>query len=107
MVSGVVKSVNDFVISLIEALVIVVGVLLVFMGVRSGLIIGIVLLLTVVATLIVMNPQGIFFQQVSLAAMIIMLGSLVGNAIVVTKEDYLLTAQANFARVCFRLWEYL
>ncbi len=37
---GVVKSVNDFVINLIESLVIVVGVLLVFMGIRSGLIIG-------------------------------------------------------------------
>lgn len=82
---GVVKSVNDFVINLIESLVIVVGVLLVFMGVRSGLMIGIVLLLTVAATLIVMNQQGIFLQQVSLAAMIIALGSLVDNAIVVAE----------------------
>ncbi|MBQ7562153.1 MAG: efflux RND transporter permease subunit [Synergistaceae bacterium] len=82
---GVVKSVNDFVINLVESLVIVVGVLLVFMGMRSGLIIGIVLLLTVAATLIVMNQQGIFLQQVSLAAMIIALGSLVDNAIVVTE----------------------
>ena len=82
---GVVKSVNDFVINLIESLVIVVGVLLVFMGVRSGLMIGIVLLLTVAATLILMNQQGIFLQQVSLAAMIIALGSLVDNAIVVTE----------------------
>ncbi|MBQ8691881.1 MAG: efflux RND transporter permease subunit, partial [Synergistaceae bacterium] len=78
---GVVKSVNDFVINLVESLVIVVGVLLVFMGVRSGLMIGVVLLLTVAATLIVMNQQGIFLQQVSLAAMIIALGSLVDNAI--------------------------
>ena len=82
---GVVKSVNDFVINLIESLVIVVGVLLVFMGIRSGLMIGIVLLLTVAATLILMNQQGIFLQQVSLAAMIIALGSLVDNAIVVTE----------------------
>ena len=82
---GVVKSVNDFVINLIESLVIVVGVLLVFMGMRSGFMIGIVLLLTVAATLIVMNQQGIFLQQVSLAAMIIALGSLVDNAIVVAE----------------------
>ena len=82
---GVVKSVNDFVINLIESLVIVVGVLLVFMGMRSGLMIGIVLLLTVAATLILMNQQGIFLQQVSLAAMIIALGSLVDNAIVVAE----------------------
>ncbi len=82
---GVVKSVNDFVINLIESLVIVVGVLLVFMGMRSGFMIGIVLLLTVAATLVVMNQQGIFLQQVSLAAMIIALGSLVDNAIVVAE----------------------
>ena len=82
---GVIKSVNDFVINLVESLVIVVGVLLVFMGMRSGLMIGIVLLLTVAATLVVMNQQGIFLQQVSLAAMIIALGSLVDNAIVVAE----------------------
>lgn len=82
---GVVNSVNDFVINLIESLVIVVGVLLVFMGMRSGFMIGIVLLLTVAATLMIMNQQGIFLQQVSLAAMIIALGSLVDNAIVVAE----------------------
>ena len=82
---GVVASVNDFVINLVESLLIVVGVLLIFMGMRSGLMIGIVLLLTVAATLAVMNQQGIFLQQVSLAAMIIALGSLVDNAIVVTE----------------------
>ena len=82
---GVVKSVNDFVINLAESLIIVVGVLLVFMGMRSGFMIGIVLLLTVAGTLIIMNSQGIFLQQVSLAAMIIALGSLVDNAIVVAE----------------------
>ncbi len=82
---GVVLSVHDFVINLIEALVIVVGVLLVFMGLRSGLLIGIILLLTVAGTFMVMKQEGIFLQQVSLAALIIALGSLVDNAIVVTE----------------------
>ena len=82
---GVVNSVNDFVINLMESLLIVVGVLLIFMGLRSGLLIGVVLLLTIAATLMVMNQQGIFLQQVSLAALIIALGSLVDNAIVVTE----------------------
>lgn len=82
---GVIKSVNDFVINLVESLIIVVGVLLVFMGMRSGFMIGIVLLLTVAGTLMIMNQQGIFLQQVSLAAMIIALGSLVDNAIVVAE----------------------
>lgn len=82
---GVIKSVNDFVINLVESLIIVVGVLLVFMGMRSGFMIGIVLLLTVAGTLMIMNQQGIFLQQVSLAAMIIALGSLVDNVIVVAE----------------------
>ena len=55
------------------------------MGMRSGFMIGIVLLLTVAGTLMIMNAQGIFLQQVSLAAMIIALGSLVDNAIVVAE----------------------
>ena len=81
----VAKSVNDFIINLIESLAIVVGVLLIFMGLRSGLIIGAVLLLTVAGTLAIMNASGIFLQSVSLAALIIALGSLVDNAIVVTE----------------------
>ena len=82
---GVVNSVNNFVVNLIESLIIVVGVLLVFMGLRSGLLIGIVLLLTIAGTLMIMNWQGIFLQQISLSALIIALGSLVDNAIVVTE----------------------
>ena len=82
---GVVNSVHDFIVNLLESLVIVVGVLLIFMGLRSGLLIGIVLLLTVAGTLMIMNYSGIFLQQVSLAALIIALGSLVDNAIVVAE----------------------
>ena len=74
----VVKSTNDFIINLIESLAIVVGVLLIFMGLRSGLIIGLVLLITVAGTFAIMNV-------VSLAALIIALGSLVDNGIVVAE----------------------
>ena len=81
----VVKSTNDFIINLIESLAIVVGVLLVFMGLRSGLIIGLVLLITVSGTFVIMNYVGITLQIVSLAALIIALGSLVDNGIVVAE----------------------
>ncbi|MBR1671866.1 MAG: efflux RND transporter permease subunit [Fretibacterium sp.] len=82
---GVIASVQDFIVNLLESLVIVVGVLLIFMGLRSGLLIGVVLLLTVAGTLMIMNYVGIFLQQVSLSALIIALGSLVDNAIVVAE----------------------
>lgn len=81
----VTKAIRDFLVNLAESLAIVVGVLLIFMGLRSGLIIGIVLLLTVAGTFAVMNCAGIFLQIVSLAALIIALGSLVDNAIVVSE----------------------
>ncbi|KHT62213.1 multidrug transporter AcrB [Photobacterium gaetbulicola] len=77
-------SVANFIDNLIAAVVIVFVVLLLFMGVRSGLIIGFVLLLTVAGTLCIMFIEDIAMQRISLGALIIALGMLVDNAIVVT-----------------------
>ena len=82
---GVVAAVNSFVVSLLEAILIVIGVLVFAMGMRSGMLIGAILLLTVLATLIVMQMQGIALERISLGALIIALGMLVDNAIVVTE----------------------
>ncbi|MGL5552874.1 MAG: efflux RND transporter permease subunit, partial [Plesiomonas shigelloides] len=76
-------SIGDFVDNLIAAVLIVVVTLLLFMGMRSGLLIGFVLLLTVAATLIIMQFDGIDMHRISLGALIIALGMLVDNAIVV------------------------
>ena len=76
-------SVNDFIINVVVALAIVVGTLLVFMGLRSGLLMGGILLVTVAGTLIGMYFYGIDLQRISLGALIIALGMLVDNAIVV------------------------
>jgi multidrug efflux pump subunit AcrB len=77
-------SVDGFVANLAAAVAIVVVVLLIFMGLRSGLIIGAVLVLTVAGTLIAMFIDGIAMQRISLGALIIALGMLVDNAIVIT-----------------------
>ena len=77
-------AVDGFVANLAAAVAIVVLVLVLFMGVRSGLIVGAVLLLTVAGTLIAMWLDGIAMQRISLGALIIALGMLVDNAIVVT-----------------------
>ncbi|CAI89475.1 efflux RND transporter permease subunit [Pseudoalteromonas translucida] len=79
------KSVNGFIISLVEAIAIVIIVLLLFMGVKSGLLIGGILLLTVLGTFIFMKLFAIDLQRISLGALIIALGMLVDNAIVVTE----------------------
>ncbi len=80
---AVTQAVNSFVINLIEAVAIVVVVLLIFMGLRSGLIIGFILVLTIAATFMVMGYYQITLERISLGALIIALGMLVDNAIVV------------------------
>ena len=79
----VTKAVDGFVVNLVEAVLIVIVVLLIFMGLRSGLIIGFILVLTIAATFVVMNYYAITLERISLGALIIALGMLVDNAIVV------------------------
>jgi multidrug efflux pump subunit AcrB len=79
------QSVDGFILNLVEAVVIVIVVLLVFMGLKSGFLIGLILLLTVLGTFIFMQQMQIELQRVSLGALIIALGMLVDNAIVVVE----------------------
>lgn len=78
-------SVGGFLISVGQAVAIVIIVLLVFMGVRSGIVIGAVLLITVAGTLFIMDIFAIELQRISLGALVIALGMLVDNAIVVAE----------------------
>ena len=79
----VTTAINDFMINLLEAIVIVLIVLTLAMGWRMGVIIGGALILTILATFIVMAAMGIDLQRVSLGALVISLGMMVDNAIVV------------------------
>lgn len=81
----VASSVNGFLMSLTQAVLIVIAALLVTMGLRSGFIIGFVLLVTVLGTFIFMALAGISLHRVSLGALVIALGMLVDNAIVITE----------------------
>jgi multidrug efflux pump subunit AcrB len=82
----VIAAVNAFVVNLMQAIAIVVVVLLLFMGLRSGLIIGAVLFLTVAGTMIILKMLGdVSLERISLGALIIALGMLVDNAIVITE----------------------
>lgn len=80
---AVATAISGFVISLLEAVAIVIVVLLLFMGLRSGILIGFVLLLTIAGTFIFMAPMHVALERISLGALIIALGMLVDNAIVV------------------------
>jgi len=80
---AVAEAISGFTSSLLQAVAIVILVLLVFMGLRSGLLIGAVLLVTIVGSFIFLNPMGVALERISLGALIIALGMLVDNAIVV------------------------
>ena len=79
------EAVSDFLVSLAQAIAIVILVLLIAMGVRSGLLMGAILLLTILGTFIGMNMLDVELELISLGALIIALGMLVDNAIVVTE----------------------
>lgn len=75
---------NDgFVLNLIISVVTVIAVLLFFIGMKNGILIGSGLVFSIFGTLIYMYGTGIALQRMSLAAIIIAMGMLVDNAIVV------------------------
>ena len=76
-------AVLDFAKNVVAALVIVLVTLLIFMGFKSAIIIGALLIFTIAATLMVMSFVGLPMHRISLGALIIALGMLVDNAIVV------------------------
>ncbi|MEM1036261.1 MAG: efflux RND transporter permease subunit [Pseudomonadota bacterium] len=87
-------SIVDFFVNVAMAVAIVLITLLIFMGLRSGIVIGLGLVLTIAATLAVMQIADIPMHRISLGALIIALGMLVDNAIVVT-EGVLVGTQAG------------
>ena len=80
---AVAKAIKGFSSSLIQAVAIVIVVLVFFMGFRSSLIIGTVLLVTIIGSFTFLIQMGVALERISLGALIIALGMLVDNAIVV------------------------
>jgi multidrug efflux pump subunit AcrB len=80
---AVTTAIRGFTSSLVQAVAIVVVVLLFFMGLRSGLIIGFVLFVTIIGSFVALDPWGVALERISLGALIIALGMLVDNAIVI------------------------
>ena len=81
----VTEAINEFILNLGMSIVIVFVVLLLAMGVRSGLIIGAILFITMCGTMIVMAQTGLILERISLGALVISLVMLVDNAIVITE----------------------
>jgi len=82
-------AVGEFMINLITAVVIVIAVLLIALGLRTGLIVGSGVPFTILATFIAMWVTGIDLHRVSLGALVIVLGMMVDNAIVVAELTFM------------------
>lgn len=70
----------------LETTVIVMGVVVLFLGLRTGLIVGAIVPTTVLGSLVVMKLIGIELHTISIGAIIIALGLFVDNAIVVAED---------------------
>jgi multidrug efflux pump subunit AcrB len=80
------KKVNEFVGNLFQAVAIVVIVMLVSLGIRTGLVVASLIPMAIVMSLMIMGFFGIGLDQMSLASLIIALGMLVDNAIVMSES---------------------
>lgn len=78
----VMHSVNEFMKTLIEAVIIVLGVSFLSLGWRTGLVVALSIPLVLAITFVVMKLAGIDLQRISLGALIIALGLLVDDAII-------------------------
>ncbi len=80
------QKIDEFVSSLLQAVTIVIVVMLIFLGVRTGLVIASLIPMAMVMALMMMGFFDIGLDQMSLAALIIALGMLVDNAIVMSES---------------------
>lgn len=78
----VTHSVSDFVHSLTEALLIVLGVSLLSLGLRTGIVVAVTIPVVLAVTFLLMNLFHIGLHKISLGALILALGLLVDDAII-------------------------
>ncbi len=77
------EAIRSFMLNLLESVAIVVIILMLAMGFRSGVIIGSGLVITILGSFVVLQIFDGTLQRVSLASLIVAMGMLVDNAIVI------------------------
>ena len=90
--------IDAFIVNLLQSIVIVLIVMLLFLGLRSGLVIASLVPIVVITTLMIMGVIGIGLNQVTLAALIMALGMMVDNAIVVAETIMVKMEQGKSAK---------
>ncbi|PAU74633.1 efflux RND transporter permease subunit [Halomonas salipaludis] len=92
------ERINEFLINLLQAVVLVCVVMLLFLGLRTGLIVASLVPAAILACLAFMGLFDIGLNQVSLGALIIALGMLVDNAIVMVESIQVSTREGKSVR---------
>lgn len=82
------RRVDTFILNLTESCLLVLIIMLVSLGVRTGLVVSLLIPMTILSTFIFMHFFEIGIDQTSLAALIIALGMLVDNAIVMSESIF-------------------
>lgn len=80
------NKVNSFATNLVQAILVVAAVMLISLGLRTGLIVAFLIPASMVMAMLMMSFFNIGLDQISLAALIIALGMLVDNGIVMTES---------------------
>ncbi len=80
------RAISTFVTSIPQAVGIVLACMLIFLGLRTGLVVASLIPMTILATLMIMQFFGIGMDKMSLVSLIIALGLLVDNAIVMSES---------------------
>jgi len=80
------KAVDSAVNNLYQTVAVVLVVVILFLGLRTGLIVSAIVPLTILMSFVAMNMWGIDLQRMSIAAIIIALGLLVDNGIVIAED---------------------
>ena len=80
------KKVSAFIVNLVQSISIILIVMLIFLGLRTGLIIASLIPIVTILTFLLMGMFSIGLNQVTLAALIMALGMMVDNAIVVAES---------------------
>jgi len=80
------KTVSSFMSNLLQAIAVVSAVMLLTLGLRTGLVVASLIPVTIATSIAVMYSLGIGLDQVSLAALMIALGMLVDNSIVMAES---------------------
>jgi multidrug efflux pump subunit AcrB len=80
------QKIEDFLMNVIQSIIIVLVVMLLFLGFRTGIVVSSLIPMVMIMTILLMSMFNVGLNQVSLAALIMALGLLVDNAIVMAES---------------------